>query len=96
MLATGGRAVIVGEDELIAANALARDTTGIDADETGTAGVAGLLALATEGALHPGESVAVVLSGVRHGTVTMSSASSSSSAPAPASTSLPSSEASAS
>jgi threonine synthase len=90
MLATGGRAVIVGEDELLAANALAREATGIDADETGTAGVAGLLALATEGALHPGESVAVVLSGVRHGTVAASSP------PTPASTSLPSSAASAS
>ena len=65
MLATGGRAVAVDEVALLAANALAVEATGIDADETGTAGVAGLLALARAGALAPGESVAVVLSGVR-------------------------------
>jgi threonine synthase len=57
--------VIVGEDELLRANALAREATGIDADETGTAGIAGLLALAAEGVLRPAESIAVVLSGVR-------------------------------
>lgn len=65
MATTGGRVAVVDEDQLIAANALARDATGIDADETGTAGVAGLLALARAGALAPGEQVAVVLSGIR-------------------------------
>jgi len=39
--------------------------TGVDADETGTAGVAGLLALALDGVLGADESVAVVLNGVR-------------------------------
>jgi threonine synthase len=66
MLVTGGRAVVVDEPDLRAANALACGTTGIDADETGTAGVAGLLALAAQGILKPHESIAVVLSGVRH------------------------------
>ncbi len=66
MLVTGGRAVVVGEADLLEANALAREATGIDADETGTAGVAGLLALARDGLIRPDESVAVVLSGVRH------------------------------
>ena len=47
--------------------ALAREATGIDADETGTAGVAGLLALARDGDLRPDETVAVILSGVRRG-----------------------------
>jgi threonine synthase len=66
MLVTGGRALIVDEADLIEANAIARDATGIDADETGTAGVAGLIALGAAGHLAPTESIAVVLSGVRH------------------------------
>jgi threonine synthase len=65
MLTTGGRALVVDEDDLVRANAVAREATGIDADETGTAGVAGLLALGAAGHLDPSESVAVVLSGVR-------------------------------
>lgn len=65
MLVTGGRAVVVDEPALLEANALACEATGIDADETGTAGVAGLLALARGGIVRPDESVAVVLSGVR-------------------------------
>jgi threonine synthase len=65
MLTTGGRALVVDEDGLRAANAVARVATGIDADETGTAGVAGLLALGAAGHLDPSETVAVVLSGVR-------------------------------
>ncbi len=67
MLATGGRAVVVDEAPLIAANALAMDLTGIRADETGSAGLAGLLALALDGDLRPDESVAIVMSGVRRG-----------------------------
>jgi len=66
MLVTGGRAVVVDEHALLEANSLACATTGIDADETGTAGVAGLLALAAAGIVQPDESVAVVLSGARH------------------------------
>ena len=65
MLATGGRAVVADDTLLLEANALACAATGIDADETGTAGVAGLLALARGGFVRPDESVAVVLSGVR-------------------------------
>jgi threonine synthase len=65
MLATGGRAVVVDEERLLAANATAREVTGIDADETGTAGLAGLIELARDGAIGPGEHVAVVFSGVR-------------------------------
>jgi threonine synthase len=66
MLLTGGRSLVVDEAALLEANAVARTITGIDADETGTAGVAGLLALGAAGLLSPAESVAVVLSGVRH------------------------------
>ena len=65
MLLTGGRALVVDEPALLKANEVARAATGIDADETGTAGVAGLLALAAAGHVSPTESVAVVLSGVR-------------------------------
>ncbi len=65
MLLTGGRALVVDEPALLEANAVARTATGIDADETGTAGVAGLLALGAGGHLAPTDSVAVVLSGVR-------------------------------
>jgi len=67
MLATGGRTVVVDEAPLVAANALAREVTGIDADETGSAGLAGLLALALDGDLRPDESIGIVLSGVRRG-----------------------------
>jgi threonine synthase len=65
MLVSGGRALVVDEQALIDANTIACEATGIDADETGTAGVAGLLALGAAGHLEPTESVAVVLSGVR-------------------------------
>jgi threonine synthase len=65
MLVSGGRALVVDEADLVDANTIAREATGIDADETGTAGVAGLLALGAAGHLAPSESIAVVLSGVR-------------------------------
>jgi threonine synthase len=65
MLVTGGRALVVDEQALLDANRIARDATGVDADETGSAGIAGLLALGAAGHLGPTESVAVVLSGVR-------------------------------
>ena len=45
------------------ANALGREATHIDADETGTAGLAGLLELGGE--LRPDELVAVIFSGHR-------------------------------
>jgi threonine synthase len=64
-LTTGGRALVAGEAALVEANEVARATTGVDADETGSAGIAGLLALGAAGRLSPSESVAVVLSGVR-------------------------------
>jgi hypothetical protein len=46
------------------ANDLARDTTGIDADHTGSSGLAGLMELLREGSVGAGESVAVFLTGV--------------------------------
>ncbi|HEY4634129.1 MAG TPA: pyridoxal-phosphate dependent enzyme [Candidatus Limnocylindrales bacterium] len=67
MLETGGRPVVVGEDRLRSANALARDTTSTDADETGTAGLAGLSDLIASGDVRPDERVALLFTGIRRG-----------------------------
>ena len=67
MLRTGGQPVIVDEATLLAANDLARSSTGIDVDHTGSSGLAGLLHLARSGALTPDENVAICFSGItRH------------------------------
>jgi threonine synthase len=65
MLITGGRSLVVDEATLEAANALARPTVGIDADHTGTAGLAGLIQLTRDGLVGPDENVAVIFSGAR-------------------------------
>jgi threonine synthase len=65
MLLTGGRSVVVDETTLEAANALARPDMGIDADHTGTAGLAGLIQLTRDGVVRPDETVAVIFSGAR-------------------------------
>ncbi|HEX7018626.1 MAG TPA: PLP-dependent lyase/thiolase [Gemmatimonadaceae bacterium] len=65
MLETGGRALVVDEDALEAANRQARDTTGVDVDHTGSAGLAGLVALRASGEVSSGDNVAVIFSGVR-------------------------------
>jgi threonine synthase len=65
MLSTGGRAVVVGEDELVSANAMAAETTRRPVDETGSAGLAGLLRLRREGAIAAGDSAAVLFTGAR-------------------------------
>jgi threonine synthase len=64
MLATGGRPLVVGEDSLARANALARQSTGIDVDHTGSAGLAGLIALRSAGEVSDDERVAVLFTGV--------------------------------
>ncbi len=64
MAVTGGRALVVGDDTLATANALARATTGIDVDATGSAGLAGLLALRESGSVGDDERVAVLFTGV--------------------------------
>ena len=64
MRRTGGRALVVGEDRLLEANALARGTTGIDVDHTGSAGLAGLLALREAGEIADDERIAVLFTGV--------------------------------
>jgi threonine synthase len=64
MLATRGRPLVVGEDTLERANTLARRTTGIDVDHTGSAGLAGLLALRETGQIADDERIAVLFTGV--------------------------------
>jgi threonine synthase len=65
MLATGGRPIVVDESTLLEANERGVASTGIDADETGTAGLAGLTQLMSEGLVDPDENVAVIFSGIR-------------------------------
>jgi threonine synthase len=64
MRRTGGRPLVVGEETLERANALARETTGSDVDHTGTAGLAGLLALRDAGEIADDERIAVLFTGV--------------------------------
>ena len=65
MLVSGGGPVVVSEDLLARANALAVDATHIDVDPTGSSGLAGLLALRDQGAIGDHERVGVLLTGVR-------------------------------
>jgi threonine synthase len=74
MLDTGGSPVVVDEATLLEANDLAVSTTGIDVDHTGSAGLAGLLALRRSGAIDPAEIVAVLFTGVRRADDTASAA----------------------
>jgi threonine synthase len=64
MLATGGEPLVVGEPALLQANDLGRRATGVAADATGTAGLAGLLALREAGQVRDDERVAVLFTGV--------------------------------
>jgi threonine synthase len=64
MLASHGTSVVVDEDTLKAANALARETTGIRVCHTGSAGLAGLMQLRQNGVIKDGSRVAVIFSGV--------------------------------
>jgi threonine synthase len=70
MLRTGGRSIVVDEATLLEANDLAARTTGTAADETGTAGLAGLLHLQRDGDLAPDERVAILFTGTRRGSPT--------------------------
>jgi len=65
MIETGGYPVVVGEERLVAASALAREAGHVDADETGAAGLAGLLELRAKDAVEEAETVGVIFSGVR-------------------------------
>ena len=65
MLETGGRPVVVDDSVLEDGFVTARLGTGVNADHTGTAGLAGLLQLQRDGAISRSETVAVVFSGVQ-------------------------------
>jgi threonine synthase len=65
MLSTGGVPIVVGEDELMEANDLAREATGIDVDATGSAGLAGLLAARRAGDAPATDHAAVLFTGAR-------------------------------
>lgn len=63
MADSNGSPIVVDEPTVTRANEVGCRATGIDASHTGTAGLAGLLALRDQ--MHPDERVAVVFSGVR-------------------------------
>lgn len=65
MAATGGTTVVVDEATLAQAQTLARETSGIGASATGTAGLAGLVQLRRDGVIAAGARVGVILSGVQ-------------------------------
>ncbi len=65
MLHSGGSPVVVSEDLLVHANGLAVSATGIDVDPTGSAGLAGLLALRDAAEIGDHERVAVLFTGAR-------------------------------
>ncbi|MBI4884348.1 MAG: PLP-dependent lyase/thiolase [Actinobacteria bacterium] len=60
---SNGSPLVVGESLVLQANELGCRTTAIDASHTGTAGLAGLLAIRDQ--MQPDERVAVIFSGVR-------------------------------
>ena len=60
-----GGPIVVTETAVLEANELGRATTGIHASPTGTAGLAGLLAVRE--AIDPDERVAVIFSGISRG-----------------------------
>lgn len=67
MLETGGQPIVVDEATLVEANDVAGSTTAINADHTGTAGLAGLIELIRRGEVRMTESVAVIFTGIRRG-----------------------------
>ena len=61
---SGGWPLVVSEQTLREAHDLARDTTAIHVSHTGAAGLAGLIEMRRSGAAQPGETVAVLFTGV--------------------------------
>lgn len=64
MLETGGQPVVVSDDALALANALAVEATGIPVDPTGSAGLAGLCELRERGVIASEARVAVLFTGI--------------------------------
>jgi len=65
MLTTGGRALVVDEDEIAQANGVGMEATGIEVDPTGSAGLAGLAQLCRRGLIGQDEHAAVLFTGAR-------------------------------
>ncbi len=65
VLETGGYPITVDEETLLQANDLARSATGIDVDPTGSAGLAGLVALRRDAIVQSDENVSVLFTGVK-------------------------------
>ena len=68
MLRSHGRPVVVDERVLVGANALAHGTTAIPVDPTGSAGLAGLIALRELGSVDDDERVALLFTGIDRST----------------------------
>ena len=64
MLTTGGAPLVTDETHLARANDLARESTGIDVDPTGSSGLAGLLTLRDGGLIADDERVGVLFTGI--------------------------------
>lgn len=65
MIRSGGYPVLASEDLLREASETAAQATGIAVDETGAAGLAGLLAVQRQGGIGPSEQVAVLFTGAK-------------------------------
>ena len=65
MFQTGGWPITVTEETLSEVNHAARETTRIDVDHTGSAGLAGLFKLTREGLVRQAENVGVLFTGIR-------------------------------
>ena len=65
MTATGGHPVVVSEETLKEASALARSTTSIPVCPTGSAGLAGCLELCRAGVVRPDETVGLLFTGIQ-------------------------------
>lgn len=63
MLLSGGYPLVVSEEQLIRANRLAVESTGIPVDPTGSSGLAGVLELVEHDCVDPGETLAVLFTG---------------------------------
>ena len=64
LLLTGGSSVVAGEDDIESANQRVR-AAGYNADHTGSAGYAGLLAALHQGTISPTDTSAVLITGIR-------------------------------
>ena len=63
MMLSGGYPIVVSEEQLLHANRVAVEFTGIPVDATGSSGLAGVLDLLQNGCLPAGESIAVLFTG---------------------------------